>query len=89
MGHPDRLAISGAVGTDGARVARLLHELLRCHGRALPTLVERSATALVGNVDAVAKLQVFIYIYVSISVSISLQRERERFCAATDAHSPR
>jgi len=33
-------------------------------GRALLTLVERSATALVGNADAVAKLQVVVYVYI-------------------------
>jgi DNA polymerase III delta prime subunit len=56
LSRAGRVAICGAVGTDGARVARLLHELLRAYGRSLPTLVERSASSLRGD-GALARLE--------------------------------
>ena len=51
-----RLAIVGADGADGAAVARLLHELLRAHGRLTGSLVERSATAILAG-DAASWLE--------------------------------
>jgi len=51
-----RLAIVGADVADGAAVARLLHELLRAHGRLTGRLVERSATAILAG-DAASWLE--------------------------------
>lgn len=56
LSRAGRVAICGAIGTDGARVARLLHALLRAYGRSLPTLVERSASSLRGD-GALARLE--------------------------------